>query len=59
MPVANANTAVPAQAHADTLARQVRLARPANWDSISTKAKNKNKNNWMAKRAKHLVYFNK
>jgi hypothetical protein len=38
MPMADANIAVPAQAHADTLSRQVRLARPANWDSMSKKA---------------------
>jgi hypothetical protein len=39
MPMANANTVVPAQAHADTLARQVRLTRPANWNSMSRKAR--------------------
>jgi hypothetical protein len=55
MPMANANAAVPAQAHTDTLARQVRLARPANWDSMSRKARK----NWMAKQSKHLLYLNK
>jgi len=38
-----------------TLASQGHLARPANWASMSRKARKK----WMAKQAKHLVYLNK